>query len=202
MNKQKNIFPQIEGLIKKDQKEAFLNQKAVVVWMTGLSGAGKTTIASHIDKELNKKGYFTQIFDGDYIRDGLNSDLDFTIKGRTENIRRIAEVSKLFVNCGVIVFSCFVSPTKKMRDLAKSIIGAENFIEVYVNSPLAVCEERDTKGLYAKARNGEINNLTGVNAIYEAPISPDVELKTDVLTIEKTVEKLINYILPKITYSK
>ncbi|NVO03505.1 MAG: adenylyl-sulfate kinase [Bacteroidetes bacterium] len=202
MNKQKNIFPHIEGIIKKDQKEAFLKQKALVVWMTGLSGAGKTTIANFIEKELYKRGYFTQIFDGDYIRDGLNQDLDFTIKGRTENIRRIAEVCKLFVNCGVIVFSCFVSPTKKMRDLAKSIIGEENFIEVYVNSPLIVCEKRDTKGLYARARSGEIKNLTGVNAIYEAPINPDIELKTDVLTIEQTVEKLIDNILPKITYSK
>ncbi|MDE5421203.1 adenylyl-sulfate kinase [Ancylomarina sp. DW003] len=193
-----NIHPVFDRIIGRDEKEQFLNQKACVVWMTGLSGSGKTTIAIGLEKELQKRGFLTQILDGDNIRTGINKNLGFSEEDRTENIRRIAEVSKLFVNCGIITINCFVSPTLEIRKQAKDIIG-EDFREIYVNASYEECEKRDVKGLYKKARNGEIKNFTGLDAPFEAPEDAFLEIKTAEMSIEESVNCLVNSILSDIT---
>ena len=150
--KESTIFPVFEKILQRSDKERILKQRAKVIWLTGLSGSGKTTIAIGLEKELNKKGYLTQILDGDNIREGINSNLGFSEEDRVENIRRIAEISKLFINCGIITINCFISPTEEMRDMAKKIIGGDDFIEVFVNASLETCDKRDVKGLYKKAK--------------------------------------------------
>jgi adenylylsulfate kinase len=196
--KQKNIHPVFNKILQRPEKEKLLNQKAKVIWMTGLSGAGKTTIGAGIERELNKRGHLTQVLDGDNIRSGINNNLGFSAEDRFENIRRIAEVSKLFLNCGIICINSFISPTKKIRAMAKEIIGEDDFIEVYVNAPLEVCEQRDVKGLYRKARDGKIKDFTGIDAPFEVPENPAVEIRTDQLSIEESVQKCLEVILPKI----
>ena len=195
-----NIFPALDKMVRKEDKEKLLKQRARVIWMTGLSGAGKTTLARHLDEELFKKGFLSQILDGDNIRSGINSNLSFSDEDRRENIRRIAEVSKLFLNCGIIPINSFISPTNEIRHLAMDIIGKENFIEVFINAPIEVCEQRDIKGLYAKARRGEIKDFTGINAPYDVPANFDIEIRTDLLTIQESVKKLMDFIIPRITY--
>lgn len=198
LNQDNHIFPIFDELLQKSDKEQLLNQNSFTVWMTGLSGSGKSTIAKGLERYLHELGFLTQMLDGDNVRAGINNNLGFSEEERTENVRRIAEVSKLFINCGVITLNCFVSPTIKMRELAKSIIGDENFIEIYVNASLNDCEKRDVKGLYAKARAGEIKNFTGIDAPFEAPIDPSLEINTSDLTIDASIQKVIDYILPKI----
>jgi len=193
-----NIHPVFDRIIGRDEKEQFLNQKARVIWMTGLSGSGKTTIAIGLEKELQRRGFLTQVLDGDNIRTGINKNLGFSEEDRTENIRRIAEVSKLFVNCGIITINCFVSPTLAIREQAKEIIGDADFREIYVNASYEECEKRDVKGLYKKARNGEIKNFTGLDAPFEAPENAFLEIKTAEMTIEKSVECLVDAILTDI----
>ena len=192
MTNNNNIFPVFDRIISKEEKEKLLKQRAKVLWMTGLSGSGKTTIAIALEKELNKKGYLTQVLDGDNIRSGINSNLGFSEADRMENIRRIAEVSKLFLNCGIITICCFVSPTKAIRQTAKKIIGENDFIEVFVNTPLEICEKRDVKGLYAKARKGEVKDFTGISAPFEAPEKADIDVKTNEMSIEQCVAFIIN----------
>ena len=194
------IFPVFEKILQRSDKEAMIKQHAKVIWLTGLSGSGKTTIAIGLEKELNKKGYLTQILDGDNIRKGINSNLGFSEEDRKENIRRIAEISKLFINCGIITINCFISPTEEMRNLAKKIIGRDDFIEVFVNASLETCEKRDVKGLYKKAKEGKIENFTGIDAPFEHPSSPDIELNTDMITIKESVQKVLEYVLPYIEY--
>ena len=186
-----NIYPVFDQIKSRKDKERLLNQRGVVIWFTGLSGSGKTTIAIQLEKELYNRGYLTQILDGDNIRSGLNSDLGFSKEDRYENIRRIAEVAKLFKECGIITICSFVSPLRAMRRMAKEIIGEEDFIEVFVNTPLEVCEQRDVKGLYAKARNGEIKDFTGISAPFEAPEECDIEVRTDKESLEGIVTKII-----------
>ena len=198
LNQDNHIFPIFDELLQKSDKEQLLNQNSFTVWMTGLSGSGKSTIAKGLERYLHDLGFLTQMLDGDNVRAGINNNLGFSEEERTENVRRIAEVSKLFINCGVITLNCFVSPTIKMRELAKSIIGDENFIEIYVNASLNDCEKRDVKGLYAKARAGEIKNFTGIDAPFEAPIDPSLEINTSDLTIDASIQRVIDYILPKI----
>jgi len=198
----KNIHPVFHQLLTREDKERLLHQHAKVIWMTGLSGAGKTTLARHIEWELSKLGYLTQVLDGDNIRTGINNNLGFSETDRYENIRRIAEVSKLFLNCGIICINSFISPTHRIRQRAKEIIGKENFIEIFVNAPLPVCEQRDVKGLYQKARAGEIKNFTGIDAPFEVPEHPDLEIRTDQLDIEESVQRILTYILPQIHYSE
>ena len=194
----KHIFPVFNKILKRSDKEKLLNQNGKVVWLTGLSGSGKTTIAKGVEKELHQRGFLCQVLDGDNIRSGINSNLGFTLEDRLENIRRIAEVSKLFVNCGIVTINSFISPTEKIRNQARDIIGKEDFIAVYVNAPVAVCEKRDVKGLYKKARMGEIKDFTGVNAPYESPESPDIEINTEQLTVEQSVTKIMNVINKKL----
>jgi len=194
-----NIFPVVEK-VGREQKERFLNQRAKVIWLTGLSGSGKSTIGLALEQELFKRGFFSQILDGDNIRAGINKNLKFTLEDRLENIRRISEVCRLYINSGVITISCFISPTTIDREQAKDIIGRDDFFEVFVSTPLSVCEERDIKGLYAKARSGEIKNFTGISAPFEEPLNPNLVLKTENATIEQTVEELLNAILPIISF--
>ena len=168
--------------------------------MTGLSGAGKTTLAKNLEERLYDLGFFSQILDGDIIRSGINNNLTFTDADRFENIRRIAEVSKLFVNSGIITINCFISPTNDIREMAKKIIGKDNFIEVFVNAPFEVCELRDVKGLYSKARRGEIPHFTGIDSPFENPENPDLVIDTNLETVTESVEKLLQFILPKIRF--
>ncbi len=170
--------------------------------MTGLSGAGKTTIAKLLEAELSSRGHLCYVLDGDIIRSGINNNLTFTESDRVENIRRIAEVSKLFIDCGIVTINCFISPTDSIRAMAKSIIGKQNFIEVYINAPFAICEQRDVKGLYSRARKGEIKHFTGIDSPFDPPSNPDVELLTNELTIEDSVRQLLEYILPIIEYKE
>lgn len=195
----KHIYPVFNKILQRSDKERLLEQKAKVIWLSGLSGSGKTTIAKGVEKELHQRGYVCKVLDGDNIRSGINNNLGFSPEDRLENIRRIAEVSKLFINCGIITINSFISPTEKIRANAKEVIGAENFIGVYVNAPVSVCEQRDTKGLYKKARAGEIKNFTGVDSVFEPLSKPDIEIKTDELDIEASVQKIIDYVLPRIT---
>ena len=196
-----NIFPVFNNITSKKDKEKKLNQKAKVIWLTGLSGSGKTTIALEIEKRLFKMGYFTQVLDGDNIRVGISNNLSFSDDDRLENIRRIAEVSKLFIDCGIITINCFVSPTNSIRNKAKEIIGNDNFVGVYINANLETCEKRDTKGLYKKARMGEIDNFTGISSIFEAPDSSFININTNKTNINKSVDDLLEAILPKIQYN-
>ena len=198
-NSQKNIYPVFHKIIQREDKERRLHQKAVVVWFTGLSGAGKTTLARLLEEELFNRNFMVQILDGDNIRTGINSNLSFSEDDRRENIRRIAEVSRLFLNCGIIAINSFISPTSEMRQIAREIIGKENFIEVFINAPLAICEKRDVKGLYARARKGEIKEFTGISSPFEVPAGADLEIRTDLLNIEQSVEKLLEFLLPRIT---
>ena len=193
-----NIYSIFDEILSKKEKEGLLKQKAKVLWLTGLSGSGKTAIAKIIEKKLHGLGFLTQLLDGDNIRAGINNNLGFSDEDRTENIRRIAEIAKLFLNCGVITINCFVSPTAKIRSQAKEIVGEENFIEVFVNTSLEVCEARDTKGLYASARRGEVKNFTGISAAYEIPKNPKVNLKTENKSVEVSADEVIEYLLPLI----
>ena len=196
---QNNIHPVFDRILQRKDKESLLRQKSLIIWMTGLSGSGKTTIAIALEKVLNDKGYLTQVLDGDNVRSGINNNLGFSEEDRAENIRRISEVSKLFLDCGIITINCFVSPTIKIRANAKQIIGDENFIEVFVNTPIEICEQRDVKGLYKKARAGEIKNFTGIDAPFEAPINPDLDIKTADTTVEESANQILEYIFPLIT---
>lgn len=199
MKNQENIFPIFDQIVGRKEKEQLLNQTAKVIWMTGLSGSGKSTIAIALEKELVQKGFLTQVLDGDNIRTGINNNLGFSDADRTENIRRIAEVSKLFVNCGVITINCFVSPTNAIRNAAKEIIGKEDFVEVFIDTPIEICEQRDVKGLYKKARAGEIKDFTGINAPFEAPENAAIVVKTANKTVEESVNTILGQILPLIT---
>ncbi|MCB2219412.1 MAG: adenylyl-sulfate kinase [Bacteroidetes bacterium] len=198
----KHIYPVFDKILKRTDKEKLLNQRSKVIWMTGLSGAGKTTIAKYLDEALYKKGYVAQILDGDNIRSGINNNLNFSEVDRYENIRRIAEVSKLFINCGIIIINSFISPTEEIRNMALEIIGKENFVEVFVSAPIEVCEQRDTKGLYAKARRGEIKNFTGIDSPFELPEHADITVRTDQQSIEESVNQVLEYLLPLIRYDE
>ena len=181
-------------------KEQLLNQRAVVVWLTGLSGSGKSTLALNLQKELFSRRYLTQVLDGDLIRSGLNKDLGFSMQDRLENIRRIAETTKLFLNCGVICINSFITPTRKIRKSIQEIIGRENIIEIYLSASLEYCEKRDIKGLYKKTRIGEIKNFTGITSPFEAPEDPDIEINSEFLSVEESVSKCLPFILERIRY--
>lgn len=193
-----NIHTTFDQLLSRTDKEQLLNQHAFCVWFTGLSGSGKTTIAKGVERDLHSRGYLTQVLDGDNIRSGINNNLGFSETDRLENIRRIAEVTKLYINTGIITLNCFVSPTEDIRELARQIIGEQDFVEVYVNAPFEVCEDRDVKGLYKKARAGEIKNFTGLDAPFEPPTNADLEIPTNKMTIAESVQAVVALLLPKI----
>ena len=193
-----NIYPIFDRMLSRQDKEELLKQHSVMIWFTGLSGSGKSTIANALERELHKRGLLCRILDGDNIRSGINNNLGFTEADRIENIRRIAEVSKLFVDTGIITIAAFISPSNDIREMAANIIGKDDFLEVYVSTPIEECERRDVKGLYAKARRGEIKNFTGISAPFEAPAHPALTLDTSALSLEESVNKLLELILPRI----
>lgn len=193
-----NIYPIFDRMLSRQDKEELLKQHSVMIWFTGLSGSGKSTIAIALERELHKRGLLCRILDGDNIRSGINNNLGFTEADRIENIRRIAEVSKLFVDTGIITIAAFISPSNDIREMAANIIGKDDFLEVYVSTTIEECERRDVKGLYAKARRGEIKNFTGISAPFEAPAHPALTLDTSALSLEESVNKLLELILPRI----
>ena len=188
-----NIYP-ITMMTRQD-KETLLGQRGMMVWFTGLSGSGKSTVALGVEQELHRRGILCRILDGDNIRAGINNNLGFSPEDRRENIRRIAEVGKLFVQTGIVTLACFVSPTEEIRQLARDIIGPEDFLEVYVSTPLEECERRDVKGLYARARRGEVKDFTGISAPFEAPTAPDLSLDTSQMTLEEEVKAVVGLIV-------
>ncbi len=191
-----NIHPIFDKILGRADKENLLNQRSICFWLTGLSGSGKSTIAAAFEKRLHAEGFLTQILDGDNIRSGLNKNLSFSAEDRKENIRRIAELGKLYVHSGLVIICSFVSPTREIRAMAKEIIGPENFKEVFINASLEVCEQRDVKGLYKKARKGEIKTFTGIDAPYEAPEAADMIIESGVESLEESTGKLFRFALP------
>lgn len=183
-----------EHQLNREDREKLLGQKGCLLWFTGLSGSGKSTVASKLQEKLNTHSKLTYVLDGDNVRHGINSDLGFTESDRVENIRRIGEVSKLFVDCGVITLSCFISPYNKDRDTVRSKLEGR-YVEVFIDCDLETCEKRDPKGLYKKARNGDIKNFTGIDAPYEKPINPEIIINTSDMDIEQCVEKIYNYLI-------
>jgi adenylylsulfate kinase len=197
--KSDNIHP-FRELLSRESKEELLRQHGKVLWFTGLSGSGKSTIAKGLEAALHTKGLFSVVLDGDNVRTGINNNLGFSEEERKENIRRIAEVAKLFVSNGAITICSFVSPTEEIRTLAKAIIGKDDFIEIFVNTPIEVCEQRDIKGLYAKARKGEIKDFTGINAPFEIPSNPDLEIQTENNSVEESVNQVAAFVFPIVNY--
>ena len=189
------IFPIFDKMLSRQDKEQLLGQRGIMIWMTGLSGSGKSTVAIGVERELQKRGILCRILDGDNIRAGINSNLGFSAEDRKENIRRIAEIGKLFVDTGIVTIACFVSPTIELREMARDIIGKEDFREVYVATPLDECERRDVKGLYARARRGEVKDFTGISAPFEPPTQPDLSLDTSQMTLKEEVEAVLELIM-------
>lgn len=193
-----NIHPIFDQILNREDKEQLLQQKSIALWMTGLSGSGKSTIAKGLENKFYQEGFLTKLLDGDNVRSGLCNNLGFSSEARKENIRRVAEVAKLFVDCGIITINSFISPSQSIRSLARDIIQDNNFFEVYVNCPLEVCEQRDVKGLYQKARSGEISDFTGIHSEFEEPVNPAFEVRTDQQSVEESINSLIDQIKPHI----
>nr|WP_321452377.1 adenylyl-sulfate kinase [uncultured Carboxylicivirga sp.] len=188
-----NIHP-TNIYLSRDNKEQYLKQNGKVIWITGLSGSGKSTLAHGLERKLAQRGYLTQVLDGDNIRTGINNNLGFTEEDRKENIRRIAEVNKLFLNCGIITINAFISPTNDVRALAREIIGKDDFIEIFVDASFETCTKRDPKGLYKKALAGEIKNFTGLDAPFDRPENPELVVDTNKLSIEEGVDLAYDYV--------
>ena len=199
MSEENHIYPIFDRMLGRKDKEDLLHQHSVMIWFTGLSGSGKSTLAIALERELQNRGLLCRILDGDNIRSGINNNLGFTAKDRVENIRRIAEIGKLFVDTGVITIAAFISPNNELREMASNIIGKENFVEVYISTPIEECEKRDVKGLYAKARRGEIKNFTGISAPFEAPEDAALSIDTSKHSVKESVDMLLDLILPKVT---
>ena len=195
MTQATNIYPIYDQMLSRQDKETLLNQRGMMIWFTGLSGSGKSTVALGVERELHQRGVLCRILDGDNIRSGINKNLGFSAQDRQENIRRIAEVGKLFVDTGIVTLAAFISPTNESRAMAAQIIGEPDFKEIYVSTPLQVCEQRDVKGLYAKARKGEIKDFTGVSAPFEVPENPALVIDTSKLTLEESVNNVLDIIL-------
>ncbi len=200
IDKTRNIHPIFDNILNRSDREKLLNQHSTVVWITGLSCSGKSTIAKALEIELHRRGFITNLLDGDNVRTGLNNNLGFSDEDRKENIRRIAEVSKLFLESGIILINSFISPTYIIRNQVKDIVGVEDYFEIYVNTSIRTCEKRDTKGIYAKARKGLIKEFTGISAPYEVPVNPDVEIRTEDISLAESVELILNKLLPRIEF--
>ncbi len=194
---QSNLVYHRHKVSRKD-RENIKGHRGCVLWFTGLSGSGKSTLAGAVEQRLNEAGIHTYLLDGDNIRHGLNSNLDFSEAGRKENIRRIGEVAKLFVDAGLVTLVAFISPFREDRDKVRHLLNDGDFIEIYVNCPLEICEQRDTKGLYKKAREGQIADFTGIHSPYEPPLHAELEVNTHLQSIEDCINHIINYLLPRI----
>lgn len=192
-----NIHPIFDSILSTAQKEAMLGQRALVIWMVGLSGSGKSTLARALENSLHEQGVLTSLLDGDNLRTGVNNNLGFTEEDRVENIRRAAEVSKLFAQNGIVTICSLISPTREIREMTRNILG-DFYYEVFVECPLEVCEQRDVKGLYAKARRGEIKSFTGIDSPFEAPEKADLVLSTHKQDVAECLKTLLNQVLPKI----
>jgi adenylylsulfate kinase len=193
-----NIHPIFDNMLEREAKELLLNQRAVVIWLTGLSGSGKSTLAKALEKKLHDKGILTKLLDGDNLRTGLNNNLGFSENDRHENIRRVAETAKLFVDNGIVTICSFVSPTVLLRTLAQEIIGKDDFLEVFIDASFDACANRDVKGLYKKALDGEIKNFTGLDAPFDIPEHPHQTIDTESLSIEESTDILFNNVIKKI----
>lgn len=193
-----NIYPIYDRMMTRQDKESLLGQRGIMIWFTGLSGSGKSTVAMGVERELHALGILCRILDGDNVRAGINNNLGFSAEDRIENIRRIAEIGKLFVQTGVVTLACFVSPTNDIRQMARDIVGKEDFLEVYISTPIEECERRDVKGLYARARKGEVKNFTGISAPFEAPVSPDIAIDTSKIPLEESVRTLTELIIKRV----
>lgn len=193
-----NIHPIFDKILQRKDKEKLLKQKAIVLWMVGLSGSGKSTLAKAVEQSLHDEGCLAQLLDGDNLRTGINNNLGFSDADRIENIRRSAETAKLFLNCGVITICSFISPTKEVRDMARSIIGEADFFEVYVECPIEECEKRDVKGLYKKARAGEIPNFTGIDSPFEVPTNANIVVNTATQDLQACKQKILMAIYKKV----
>lgn len=194
MSNQENIYPIFDRMLSRQDKETLLHQRGVMLWFTGLSGSGKSTVAIALERELHKRGLLCRILDGDNIRMGINANLGFSEEDRRENIRRVAEVAKLFVDTGIITIAAFVSPTEELRQLAENIIGKDDFKEIFISTPIEECERRDVKGLYARARRGEVKNFTGISAPFEAPKHPALSIDTSKVPLEESVNMLLKFL--------
>lgn len=193
-----NIYPIYDRMMTRQDKESLLGQRGIMIWFTGLSGSGKSTVAMGVERELHAQGILCRILDGDNVRAGINNNLGFSAEDRIENIRRIAEIGKLFVQTGVVTLACFVSPTNDIRQMAREIVGEEDFLEVYISTPIEECERRDVKGLYARARKGEVKNFTGISAPFEAPVSADIDIDTSKIPLEESVRTLTDLIIKRV----
>ena len=193
-----NIYPIYDRMMTRQDKESLLGQRGIMIWFTGLSGSGKSTVAMGVERELHAQGILCRILDGDNVRAGINNNLGFSAEDRIENIRRIAEIGKLLVQTGVVTLACFVSPTNDIRQMARKIVGEEDFLEVYISTPIEECERRDVKGLYARARKGEVKNFTGISAPFEAPVSPDIAIDTSKIPLEESVKTLTELIIKRV----
>lgn len=193
-----NIYPIYDRMMTRQDKESLLGQRGIMIWFTGLSGSGKSTVAMGLERELHAQGILCRILDGDNVRAGINNNLGFSAEDRIENIRRIAEIGKLFVQTGVVTLACFVSPTNDIRQMAREIVGKEDFLEVYISTPIEECERRDVKGLYARARKGEVKNFTGISAPFEAPVSADIAIDTSKIPLEESVRTLTELIIKRV----
>ena len=194
---QKNIVKHSYS-VNRDSRKKLKQHKSILLWFTGLSGSGKSTIANCVEQELHKNSIHTYTLDGDNIRKGLNSDLSFSPEDRSENIRRIAETARLMIDAGLVVLAAFVSPYRNDREHIRKIVGDDNMVEIYINTSIEECERRDVKGLYKKARKGEIKNMTGISAPYESPLHPDIQINTEEVTIVDATKQIINFINPKL----
>jgi adenylylsulfate kinase len=192
------VYPIFDQLTTREDKERLLKQKSLVIWLTGLSGSGKSTIAIELDKILYTNHFLTQVLDGDNIRTGISNNLDFSIEGRKENLRRIAEVNKLYICSGLITINSFISPLNISRSMIRDIVGPDNFFLIFVDTPLEICESRDVKGLYAKARKGEISQFTGIDSPFEIPDQPNLTIKTQDKSPIECAKDIYQIILPKI----
>lgn len=192
------IIPVFDRMLKRSEKEALLKQRSICIWFTGLSGSGKSTLAIELEKELHNRSFLVKLLDGDNVRTGINNNLGFSEEDRKENLRRIAEINKLFIENGIITINSFVSPTDELRNLVKHIIGEKDFYLVHVNASLEVCEQRDVKGFYKKARKGEISDFTGVTAPFEKPADAFLEIDTAKLSVKECIEILLAKFTPLI----
>lgn len=197
----RSVYPIFASMEPRGAKERLLSQRGVTLWFTGLSGSGKSTVAVALERRLSAQGHLCRILDGDNVRCGINSDLGFSETDRRENIRRIAEVCKLFTSTGIITIAAFVSPTRELRRMASDIIGRDDFVEIYVSTPLEECERRDVKGLYAKARRGDIADFTGISAPFEAPEAPDIEIDTTNAAVDECVRRIMEQLAPRIAFA-
>lgn len=193
-----HIHPIHDRILSREEREKFLNQRGMVLWMTGLSGSGKSTIAIALERKLFEHNFFAQVLDGDNIRHGINSNLGFSLEDRQENIRRIAEIAKLYKESGIITICSFISPTRKIRQMAREIIGENDFFEIFIDTPLEICEKRDVKGLYAKARAGEIKGFTGIDSPYQEPENPDLQILTEKSSVSRSVKQIFDALQPLI----